>query len=67
MSDQLSDDTDGDLGNGLRANVEAERCVDGFQGIAGNTFPQQVFEDQTDLAAAANHANVPSLRFGEMV
>ena len=41
--------------------------MDGFERCSRNSFPQQVFKDQSNLAAAADHANVPSLRFGEVI
>ena len=66
VGDEFGGDADGDFGDGLGADVEAERGVDLGEGLAGDAFAQEVVEDEFDLAAAADHADVACWGFGEV-
>src|SRR5262245_66526897 len=57
-SDELGDDADGDFGDGLRADIQAEGGVDAVEGFSRDASSQEVLEDQLDLTLAADHAGV---------
>ncbi len=57
--DQLGDDARGDLRDGLRADVQADRRVDPVELFLGRVAGfDEVLADQGDFAAAADHADV---------
>ena len=56
MCDEFSCDAHGDLGDGLRADVDADRSKNRFERLGGNAFVDQIFKNQTDLSSATNHA-----------
>src|SRR5690606_15541780 len=58
FGDQFGNDADGDLGDSLRADVEAQRCVHAGEGLCADSLPPQVVEDQPDLPFAADHADI---------
>src|SRR5262245_4340925 len=67
MGDELSANAHGDFGDGLRANVDAQRSVDPLKCFARDALVQQVLEDQLDLAAAADQAHVASAALCQVV
>ena len=62
--DQLGDDADGDLGDGLRADVEPDRRRRPGQALLGDPLLAQALEDQPDLPPAADQADVRGAAVG---
>ncbi len=52
VGDEFGGDADGDFGDGLGTDIEAERGVDLVEGCVGNAFEQEFVEGEFDLAAA---------------
>ena len=55
---QFGHDADRDFGDGLRADIQADRRGDAVQIRLAHPFLAQIVEDQPDLAAAADQSDV---------
>lgn len=66
MGDEFGADADGDFGDGLGADVDAEGGVDGGECFAGDAFGGEVLQDHLDFAFAADETNVACAAVGQM-